>query len=488
MIKMPDVTDPFDLILFGAAGDLTHRKLLPALFNLHRDGRLHPEGRILAITRPNQKTSTYIEQIQEWMPHYGADIDDKDWATFKARICQVGIDLVKGAGYSKLAKKLGENERTAIYYCAVHSKLYPVICEQLFAQNLISERSSIVLEKPIGNDFQTGMAINRRVAEFFNEEQIYRIDHYLGKETVQNLLALRFANSIFEHQWNQRYIDHIQITISETVGVEQRAGFYEGTGALRDMLQNHLLQLLCMTAMEPPASMDPEAVRDEKVKVLQALKPIVGSDILDNVVRGQYEEGISAGDMVPRYRDEPGVDKDSTTDTFVALKAEIDNWRWSGVPFYLRTGKRLAARACEIVVQFKEVPHSIFEMQHKKTMANKLVFRLQPDEGVRIQLCEKRVGNHMQVRPMTLSLQEASDDKKRVPEAYERLLADAINLNPTLFLREDELMTAWEWVDPILEYWIQSDQRPDGYTSGSWGPAASTLLVAKDGRLWEESS
>ena len=344
------------------------------------------------------------------------------------------------------------------------------------------------MEKPIGNDLQTGMAINRRVAEFFSEEQIYRIDHYLGKETVQNLLALRFANSIFEHQWNQRYIDHIQITISETVGVEQRAGFYEGTGALRDMLQNHLLQLLCMTAMEPPASMDAEAVRDEKVKVLQALKPIEGADILDNVVRGQYEEGISDGNMVPRYKDEPGVSADSCTDTFVALKAEIDNWRWAGVPFYLRTGKRLAARSCEIVVQFKEVPHSIFEMQHKKTMANKLVFRLQPDEGVRLQLCEKRVGNHMQVRPMILSLNEASMNKKRVPDAYERLLADAINLNPTLFLREDELMTAWTWVDPILEHWHASDQRPDGYGAGSWGPAASTLLLAKDGRLWEESS
>jgi len=362
------------------------------------------------------------------------------------------------------------------------------MCEQLFANGLISDKSSIVLEKPIGNDLETGMAINSRVSEFFPEDKIYRIDHYLGKETVQNLLALRFANSIFEHQWSQRYIDHIQITISETVGVEQRAGFYEGTGAMRDMLQNHLLQLLCMTAMEPPATMAPESVRDEKVKVLKALKPIEGTDIAEYVVRGQYEKGVADGEMVVRYRDEPGVDAESTTDTFVALKAEIDNWRWAGVPFYLRTGKRLAERACEIVVQFKEVPHSIFEMQHKKTMANKLIFRLQPDEGVRLQMFEKRVGNQMQVQPMILSLQEAGDSKKRVPEAYERLLADALNLNPTLFLREDELKTAWTWVDPIIQSWVQSDQQPDSYSSGSWGPAAATLLLAKDGRLWEEGN
>ena len=369
---MLDVTEPFNLILFGAAGDLAHRKLLPALFNLHKDGRLNSDGRIWAITRPSHDEKDYMKQVKEWLLHYGAKMEADDWDKFSKRIHWVGIDLDKSAGYGRLAKKLAQYDSNCIYYCAVHSKLYPMMCEQLFANNLITDKSSIVLEKPIGNDLETGMAINRRVSEFFEEEQIYRIDHYLGKETVQNLLALRFANSIFEHQWNQRYIDHIQITISETVGVEQRAGFYEGTGAMRDMLQNHLLQLLCMTAMEPPATMAPEAVRDEKVKVLQALKPIEGSDISEAVVRGQYEEGMSEQKMVPRYRDEPGVDADSTTDTFVALKAEIDNWRWAGVPFYLRTGKRLAERACEIVVQFKEVPHSIFEMQRKKAMSNKL--------------------------------------------------------------------------------------------------------------------
>lgn len=490
-MRMPDITEPFDLVLFGASGDLALRKLIPALYYLHLDGRLHEEGNIWAITRNNTSLEPYLEHIKVHAHQHGTDIDEKVWKSFTRRIRHVGMDLDKAAGYSKLSKKLKANNRRSVYYCAVHSRLYPEISEQLFAQDVINDKSIIVLEKPIGSDFRSGQAINRRVAEFFEESQIYRIDHYLGKETVQNLLALRFANSIFEHQWNQRYIDHVQITISETVGVEQRAGFYEGTGALRDMLQNHLLQLLCMTAMEPPASMEPEAVRDEKVKVIKALKPIVGDDLLDKVVRGQYDAGMiqinDGSEMVPKYRDEPGVSQDSYTDTFVALKAEIDNWRWAGVPFYLRTGKRLAERACEIVVQFKEVPHSLFEMQNKKTMANKLVFRLQPDEGVRLQMCEKRIGNHMQVRPMTLSLNN-SGQKKRVPDAYERLLADAINGNATLFLREDELMSAWKWADPILEFWQQADQRPEPYAAGSWGPAASTLLLARDGRLWQENN
>ena len=486
-MKVPDITKPFELILFGAAGDLAHRKLIPALYNLHIDGRLNSEGRIWAVIRPEKKELAYLEQTRKCLLHYGAKMTEAQWSEFSERIHFAGIDLDKKDGYGQLAKNLNRADANCIFYCAVHSKLYPVLCEQLYAHGLISEKSSIVLEKPIGNDLSSALAINERVSEFFSEKQIYRIDHYLGKETVQNLLALRFANSIFEHQWNQRYIDHIQITISETVGVEQRANFYEEAGAMRDMLQNHLLQLLCMTAMEPPATMEAEAVRDEKVKVLQSLKPILGADIQENVVRGQYEQGTSEGEMVARYKDEPRVNPESTTDTFVSLKAEIDNWRWSGVPFYLRTGKRLANRACEIVVQFKEVPHSIFEMQHKKTMANKIVFRLQPDEGVRLQLCEKRVGNHLQVRPMTLALQEVGNNKKRVPEAYERLLADAINLNPTLFLRKDELMTAWAWVDPILQQWQNSEQTPDAYNAGSWGPAASTLLLAKDGRLWEEN-
>ncbi len=489
-----DATEPFDLILMGANSDLALRKLLPALYHLFCDGRLHAQGRIWTASRSISTKTDYLAMCKAAiLQHDGLQsIDEASWAKFTAYIGYMSIDFEKPQGYEKLNRKLNDATRQRVFYCALHSKLYPTIAKQLASHNLITKNSRIVLEKPIGSDYKSGALINQRMADYFTESQIFRIDHYLGKETVQNLLALRFANSLFEHQWNQRYIDHIQITISETMGVEKRAGFYESTGALRDMLQNHLLQLLCMTAMEPPASLDAQAIRDEKVKVLNCLKPITGSDIDENVVRGQYEAGFIQSDngneAVNRYRDEPGVGKHSVTDTFVAVKVEIDNWRWAGVPFYLRTGKRLAQRACEIVVQFKQVPHSIFEMQHKKTMANKLVFRLQPDEGVRLQLCEKRIGHHQQVRPMALSLKNTGEDVTRIPDAYERLLADAINNNATLFLREDELMAAWKWADPILQHWQNNDLKPETYAAGSWGPAAATLLLAKDGRLWEENN
>ncbi len=489
-----DATEPFDLILLGANGDLALRKLMPALYHLFCDGRLHPKGQIFTISRRVSNKNEYLALCKTAiLKHERLDaIDDESWRQFSACITCVSMDFEKPQGYEKLTKKLKDPARQRVFYCAVHSRLYPNIALQLANHKLITEFSRIVLEKPIGSDYKSGAIINQKMAEYFSESQIFRIDHYLGKETVQNLLALRFANSLFEHQWNQRYIDHIQITISETVGVEKRAGFYESTGALRDMLQNHLLQLLCMTAMEPPANLDAQAVRDEKVKVLNSLKPIEGLGIDENVVRGQYEAGFvqteNGNEEAVRYRDESGVDEHSVTDTFVAVKVEIDNWRWAGVPFYLRTGKRLAQRACEIVVQFKQVPHSIFEMQHKKPMANKLVFRLQPDEEVRLQLCEKRIGHQQQVRPMTLSLNNSKQDNTRIPDAYERLLTDVINNNPTLFLRVDELMAAWKWADPILQYWQQNDQKPETYAAGSWGPAAATLLLAKDGRLWEENN
>ncbi len=489
-----DATEPFDLILMGANGDLALRKLIPALYHLFCDNRLHRQGRIWTVSRSVPSKSAMLALCKAAMLEFDPQVtfNEGTWGEFTDYISFVNMDFEKSLGYEKLQKKLKDVKRQRIFYCALHSKLYPTIAKQLAHSGLITQVSRIVLEKPIGSDYESGALINKCMAEYFSESQIYRIDHYLGKETVQNLLALRFANSLFEHQWNQRYIDHIQITISESIGVESRSGFYEGTGALRDMLQNHLLQLLCMTAMEPPASLDAQAIRNEKVKVLKNLKPITGADIDEHVVRGQYEAGFiqteNGNEAVQRYRDELGVDGHSVTDTFVAMKVEIDNWRWAGVPFYLRTGKRLAKRACEIVVQFKQVPHSIFEMQHKKTMANKLVFRLQPDEGVRLQLCEKRIGHHQQVRPMTLSLKSSNEEEARIPDAYERLLTDVINNNPTLFLREDELMAAWKWADPILQHWQDNDLKPETYAAGSWGPAAATLLLAKDGRLWEENN
>ncbi|CCK76692.1 MAG: glucose-6-phosphate dehydrogenase [Oleispira antarctica] len=498
------IEQPYELVLFGGLGDLALRKLFPALYLLELDKRL-PEGRIIAIGRKALKLEAVIATVKKAVfSHVQSTYQEDDcWQRFADRLSYVCLDAQQPKAYQALAKNLEESCPNRLFYLATASSLYADIVSNLHINQLIQASSKVILEKPIGHDLASAKDINKSVAEYFDETQIYRIDHYLGKETVQNLMVLRFANFIFESQWNQKYIDHIQISISESLGVEKRAGFYEQVGAFRDMMQNHLLQLLCIVAMEPPAKMEPDAVRDEKVKVIKALRPIVGQDILDKVIRGQYNKGVSEGKPVPKYRDEDGVDEHSQTETFVAMKVEIENWRWAGVPFYLRTGKRLAERACEIVVQFKEIPHSIFSMQDKKTMANKLIFRLQPDEGIRLQLCEKKVGSGMKIRPMTLSLnpddqssdimksQVGSESKNktvRVPEAYERLLFDALASNPTLFLRDDELMEAWDWVDPILAAWQESESAPESYTAGTWGPAAATLLLAKDGRLWNENN
>jgi len=413
---------------------------------------------------------------------------DTLWESFSKHIVSLSFDATDPKNYGELKSLVDErNEAVNIFYLATPSALYGKICSGLAEVDLNSEKSRIVLEKPIGSNLESAKHINELVGEHFQEQQIFRIDHYLGKETVQNLLVLRFANTIFESQWNQNYIDNIQITISETLGVEGRAGFYDHVGALRDMGQNHLLQLLCIVAMEPPARFHPDSVRDEKVKVLRALRALSDKDVQNKVVRGQYKSGISKGVAVEGYLKEEGIKPHSDTETFVALKVEIDNWRWAGVPFYLRTGKRLPHRACEIAVHFKEVPHSIFDLQHKNTMANKLVFRLQPDEGIRLMLCEKKAGPGVTVRSTELSLSPDYLHRKRVPDAYERLLSDVITNNQTLFVRQDELVAAWAWLDPILKHWEESEQGPESYLSGTWGPAAATLLLAKDGRLWDET-
>lgn len=483
------IEQPFELVLFGGLGDLALRKLFPALYLLELDKRL-PEGNIIAIGRKHLELESVISSVKNAIFSHVQDDHQEDecWQRFAERLNYVCLDAQQPKTYEVLVKCLKSSCPNRLFYLATASSLYADIVANLNNSQLILPNSKVILEKPIGHDLASAKDINKSVAKYFDEKQIYRIDHYLGKETVQNLMVLRFANFIFESQWNQKYIDHIQISISESLGVEKRAGFYEQVGAFRDMMQNHLLQLLCIVAMEPPAKMEPDAVRDEKVKVIKALRPIEANDISDKVIRGQYSDGVSDGKPVPKYRDEEGVDENSLTETFVAMKVEIENWRWAGVPFYLRTGKRLAERSCEIVVQFKEIPHSIFSLQDKKTMANNLIFRLQPDEGIRLQLCEKKVGSGMKVRPMTLSLNPDDQNAARVPEAYERLLFDALASNPTLFLRDDELMEAWDWVDPILAAWKESEDTPETYTAGTWGPAAATLLLAKDGRLWNENS
>lgn len=485
---MTNLLSPFALVIFGGAGDLALRKLMPSLFNLHRDQRLHESGKIIAIARTEYNRDQYLNLVRDALGRQLGETaqDPRHWQAFANRLNYISLDATDAQAYGRLAEALSACAGPRVFYLATRSDLYAPISRYLRAAGLVDEDSRIVLEKPIGTDLASARHVDQQVREHFAEQRIFRIDHYLGKETVQNLIVLRFANTIFESQWNHKYIDHIQITISETLGVEGRAGFYEPVGALRDMVQNHLLQLLCITAMEPPSRLDADAVRDEKVKVLRALKPWNTGLIQERVVRGQYVAGVSQGQGVQGYLEEPGVDPASNTETFVAMRVDVENWRWAGVPFYLRTGKRLAQRACEIVVQFKEVPHSIFGESPPRTMANRLLFRLQPDEGIRLQLFEKRSGPGMGVRATELSLSPDSHKSPRPPEAYERLLSDVLAGNQTLFVRQDELLTAWEWLDPVIALWRDTEIRPDPYTAGTWGPAAATLLLARDGRLWAD--
>ena len=468
----PNDTTPFTLVLFGAAGDLARRRLVPSLYALWCDGVLPEHWQLLGVSRSARTSDEWRAELVDALE--GEVADD-----FLARVGYVSADATDPQALASLRGRLAGQR--CVFYLATRADLYAGITRALEEAGLITGQSRIVLEKPIGLDCASAEAIETSVRGCFDERQIFRIDHYLGKETVQNLLVLRFANSIFESQWNHRYIDHIQITIAESGSVAGRGAFYDEVGALRDMVQNHLLQLLCMTAMEPPNTLDADAVRDEKVKVLRALRPMEATSIAEEVVRGQYSAGASgeAG-----YTDDAGV-RESATETFVAMRVAIDNWRWAGVPFYLRTGKRLPERTCEIVVHFRPVPHSIFPQQ-RASMANRLVFRLQPDEGIQLSFSEKRPGAAMDIRMSELSLNPQTLRRERAPDAYERLLSDVIQDNQTLFVRHDELMAAWDWVDPILQNWRDSGVRPEPYRAGTWGPSAATMLLARDGRLWDE--
>ena len=474
--------DSFDLILFGARGDLARRKLLPSLFALFVDGQLPENWRLIGVSRSSMSDQAYRSMVRGELAGRGLDTEGAEalWEAFATHLVYRALDATSASDMVELE---GEIRHTrVIHYLSTRADLYSTIVANLARAGLAGEYARIVLEKPVGMDLASAQEITGTVSEHFGESQIYRIDHYLGKDTVQNLLVLRFANSIFENQWNHRYIDHIQITIAESGGVAGRGEFYDQVGALRDMVQNHLLQLLCITAMEPPHQLTPDAVRDEKVKVLRALRPMDAASIPERVVRGQYQ----AVEGIPGYPDDLGRDTASDTETFVALKVQIDNWRWAGVPFYLRTGKRLPERACEIAVHFQPVPHSIFAMQHRSGMANRLVFRLQPDEGIYLSLCEKQAGAGMTVKSSELGLNPDAQERQRVPDAYERLLSDVIRGNQTLFLRDDELIAAWEWVDPIIQHWRQAGPQPEPYPAGSWGPPGASRLLARDGRLWDE--
>ena len=482
---------PFDLVVFGGTGDLAARKLLPALYHRDRAGQIPAQARIVAVSRRPQPDGGYAGFVRAALarPVRTQDLEPAALARFVARTDYVALDAAGEAGWAELAARLGDAPgRVRAFYLAVGPELFAPICARLARHGLVTAATRVVLEKPLGKDGASARAVNDAIGAVFAEHQIFRIDHYLGKETVQNLMALRFANMLFEPLWNAAHVDHVQITVAETLGVEDRAGYYDTAGALRDMVQNHLLQLLCLVAMEPPTSLAADAVRDEKLKVLEALVPIGDATIATATVRGQYRAGAADGAAVRGYAEELGRN-DSTTETFVALKAQVANWRWAGRPFYLRTGKRLASRVSEIVVAFRPIPHSVFDGQAGPIAANRLVIRLQPDEGVKLWLMIKDPGpGGMRLRhvPLDMSFAEAFDI--RHPDAYERLLMDVVRGNQTLFMRRDEVEAAWAWIDPILAAWAREGDAPRPYTAGSWGPSAAIALIERDGRTWHEDA
>ncbi|MCB1968853.1 MAG: glucose-6-phosphate dehydrogenase [Geminicoccaceae bacterium] len=486
--------DPFDLIVFGGTGDLAMRKLLPGLYHRDHDNQLPPESRIIGVSRSETGRKAYAEAVEaairEHIPE--SQIDEDTLNRFLRRLDHVALDAAGAAGWKKLVATIGRNGRTnevRVFYLATAPRLFGPIARNLEAHDLITPKSRVVLEKPIGRNLATARAINDEVGAVFAEEQIFRIDHYLGKETVQNLIALRFANMLFEPLWNSTYIDHVQITVAESLGVEGRADYYDTSGALRDMVQNHILQLLCLVAMETPRSLEADAVRDEKLKVLRSLARIGDEDAEHKTVRGQYRAGAVDGKAVPGYRDELSSREPSTTETFAMIKAEVKNWRWAGVPFYLRTGKRMAARQSEIIIQFREVPHSIFGGATRQMVPNRLEVRLQPDEAIRLFLMTKDPGpGGMRLHNEPLNLAYADIVDVHYPDAYERLLMEVVRGNATLFMRKDEVEAAWEWVEPILEAWERSGDAPKPYNAGSWGPSAAVALIEKDGRNWHEDA
>ncbi len=481
------VLPTFDMLLFGGTGDLVTRKLLPALYRRHVAGQISAESRVYGMARGALSRKEYLAAAETACRGFlGKEFDAPHWEAFSTLLDYVRIDAGAEKDYEPLIDALkGREQFVRVFFLSTASNLFSVICENVAKAGIVTPSSRVVLEKPLGHDTLSADLINQQVGAVFAEQQIYRIDHYLGKEAVQNLMALRFGNALFEPLWRRGLIKHVQITVAEELGVERRGHFYDKTGALRDMVQNHLLQLLCIMAMEPPASSDPDTVRDEKLKVLRALRPLRDRDVLTKTVRGQYKAGAVRGVPVPGYLEEADIAPDSTTETFAALRVEIDTWRWAGVPFYLRTGKRLQDRLTELVVTFQEVPHPIFENPLSNT-ANELVIRLQPDESITMTILAKNPGEGMRLKPVSLGLDLGETFKTRSLDAYERLLMDTVKGNLTLFMRRDELDAAWRWIDPILSGWQQFDERPKTYTAGSWGPAACSSLIGRDGFLWHE--
>ncbi len=497
-LRLERMPDPAAIVLFGATGDLAHRKVLPALYQLWRSALLPLDVRIVAVGRRPYDDTTFRADIHDAVTAHARvqPVDEETWATFAERLEYLRGDFDSDATFDDLAGRLDAIDRehgtlgNRLFYLATQSSAFVPIVRQLGRVGLDREVTGdgwrrIVIEKPFGRDLDSAQRLNREVAKVFREEQVYRIDHYLGKETVRNLLVFRFANLIWEPLWNRRYVDHVQITVAESLGVERRGAFYEETGATRDILQNHLLQLLALVAMEPPATFDANALRDEKVKVLRAIVPLTAAGVARDVVRGQYDAGWVAGEPVPAYRAEPQVDPESETETFVAARLTIDDWRWAGVPFYLRTGKRLPKRATEIAIVFRDVPHALFRGQASEPEPDLLALRIQPDEGILLRFGAKIPGLDVDVRAVNMDFGYGSSFSVDSPDAYETLMLDALLGDQSLFTRADEVEEAWRVVTPIVEAWVAGapPEFPD-YAAGTWGPEAADSLLARDGRRW----
>ncbi|MEE2526830.1 glucose-6-phosphate dehydrogenase [Hyphobacterium sp. HN65] len=478
--------EPFDLAIFGATGDLALGKLLPSLFHRWCDRQIPESSRIIAVARDELDDDAFRQLVrQRYLDGHERNLDeDSNWQAFAERLTYVPLNAADRDGsWDKLQDVFGTSENLRLFYLALPPSLYAPVSENLAHHALNVPGSRIVLEKPIGSNFHTAREINERVGAVFGEDAIFRIDHYLGKESVQNLLILRFGNFLFEPMWNATGIDHVQITVAESVGAGKRASYYDTAGALRDMVQNHLLQLMCLVAMEPPSDLGADTVRTEKLKILQALRPIGRAEITDKVIRAQYSSGAIKGVAVPGYQEELG--SKSGTETFVSVKAEIDNWRWAGVPFYLRTGKRMSRRYSEIVIQFKPVPHDVVQADSGKIQPNRLIIRLQPDEAVRLMLMTKDPGpGGVRLRYVPLNLSYADTFEKDYPDAYERLLMAVIRGNLGLFMRRDEVEAAWRWTDRILQSWEDAQSPLQTYPAGTDGPTASALMLARDNREW----